>query len=92
MDTTPNRTDKNYQQREDRISQTVDNYSTQISPTPFLGMAVGSMALSAALAVFSNRKGLANFVGLWTPTLLLIAIYNKVSRLEQNEQHNQSLH
>ena len=56
-------------------------------------LAIGSMAASAIIllkerASFAGRmrggqSGLANFVGQWAPTLLIIGVYNKVVKLEK---------
>jgi hypothetical protein len=51
----------------------------------WLGLAVGSMVASASLEFFTERKELANFVGLRAQSILLFGIYNKLVKLEQNE-------
>ena len=58
----------------------------QVPPTVFLKLALGSMAISAALAIFARHKETANFVGLWAPSFLLIGIYNKLTHLEEKEE------
>jgi hypothetical protein len=50
----------------------------------YLGLAAGAMAISAVLAATSERKGLANFVGLWAPSLLMLGIYNKIVNTQGN--------
>lgn len=75
------------------LTKRVEQQTAKIPSLGYLGLAVGSMAASAALALFSNRKEYANFVGLWAPSFLLIGIYNKLvklegSDLEENSQYN----
>jgi hypothetical protein len=47
------------------------------------------MVLSAGLAIFSERKEFANFVGLWAPSFLLIGIYNKLVKLQGSDMMHQ---
>jgi hypothetical protein len=61
-----------------RLEETTSRFPTGT----LLGLAVGSMIASAGIAVFGQRKELANFVGLWAPSFLLIGIYNRLSKLE----------
>jgi hypothetical protein len=48
---------------------------------PFVAGALGSIALSAGL-MLAGRREVAQFVGQWVPTLLLIGVYNKLTRVE----------
>lgn len=50
----------------------------------FVGLALGSMVISGFLALFSSRRSLANFVGLWAPSLLLLGIYNKLIKSDES--------
>jgi len=63
-------------------SELVDEYTSKVPSLGFMGLAVGAMAASAALNSFTTRKNLANFVGLWAPSFLLLALYNKVTKIE----------
>lgn len=64
--------------KEGDLTRRVEEQTGKVPSLAFLGLAIGSMALSAALAFSSDRKEYANFVGLWAPTFLLIGIYNKM--------------
>ncbi len=64
------------------FTKRLDQESSRIPSIGFLGLAVGSMVLSAALQGSEERKPFANFVGLWAPTFLLFGIYNKIVKLE----------
>lgn len=67
---------------EGRMTKRIEQQTAKIPSIGFLGLAVGSMVASAALAFFAQKKELANFVGLWAPSLLLIGVYNKLVKLE----------
>ncbi|MEO7165359.1 MAG: hypothetical protein ABI041_20735 [Bdellovibrionia bacterium] len=58
----------------------------QVPPPVFVGFALGSMLISASLAIFAQKKEFANFVGLWAPSFLLIGIYNKLTKIEESEE------
>lgn len=47
-----------------------------IPPSVYLGFVAGSIVLSALLFV-SGRKNLGQFVGLWAPTILNLALFTK---------------
>lgn len=70
--------------REGKATKWVENYTARVPSMGFLGLAIGSMALSAGLAVAGKRE-LANFVGLWAPSLLLIGVYNKLVKLQGSD-------
>jgi hypothetical protein len=68
--------------QEGEMTKRIEQQTAKIPSIGFLGLAVGSMVASAALAFFAQRKELATFVGLWAPSLLLIGVYNKLVKLE----------
>ncbi len=65
------------------VGEFIDDTTGKIPPVSFLALALGSIALSAGLAIFSERKQFASFVGLWAPTFMLFGIYNKLQQLER---------
>jgi hypothetical protein len=67
---------------EGEMTRKIEQQTAKIPSIGFLGMAMGSMVASAALAFFARKKELATFVGLWAPSLLLIGVYNKLVKLE----------
>ncbi len=71
--------------KEGTLTRKVEQVTAKVPSMVYLGMATGSMVLSALIAAFSRKKGLANFVGLWVPTLLLIGIYNKLVKIHPAE-------
>jgi len=83
---------KNSQAHEGGITKMIENYTAQVPSGVFASMAAGGIVLSAVTALFSQKKNLANFIGLWVPTLLLIGIYNKLVKLEGSDQFSKMVH
>jgi hypothetical protein len=80
---------KNQGLEEGELTKRIEEQTAKVPSVGFLGLAVGSMVLSAGLAIFSERKEFANFVGLWAPSFLLIGIYNKLVKLQGSDMMNQ---
>ena len=76
--------------REGKITKSVESFTSQIPSMAYLLLAVGSMAASASLVMFAKRKTLANFVGLWVPTLMLVGVYNKLVKLEGSDRFSRN--
>ena len=70
---------------EGEMTKKIESYTARIPSLGFLGLAAGSLAISAGLAVATRRKNMANFVGLWVPSFLLLGIYNKLVKLEGSD-------
>ncbi len=64
---------------EDRGTEAVESQTAKVPSLAFLGLALGSMAISAAL-VLTGRKQLGNFVGQWAPSILIMGLYNKIAK------------
>ncbi len=64
---------------EDRATEAVEKRTSRVPSLAFLGLAVASMAASAAL-VITGRKQLGNFVGQWAPSILIMGLYNKLAK------------
>lgn len=64
---------------EDRATETVESQTAKVPSLAFLGLAVGAMAVSAAL-VLTGRKQLGNFIGQWAPSILVMGLYNKIAK------------
>lgn len=73
--------------KEGLMTKAVEKETSKIPSIAFLAFAAGSMALALGLAVRSERKGWANFVGLWAPTFLLLGIYNKIVKTHGSDTH-----
>lgn len=83
-----------HQPHEGQLTKNIEQVTARVPSIAYLGLAVGSMLLSASLAAFSRQKTLANFVGLWVPTILVIGLYNKLVKLEGSDrfQRGEELH
>jgi hypothetical protein len=57
----------------------VEAETRKIPSILFLSLAGGAVALSAAL-MLSGKKGWANFVGQWVPSILILGTYNKITK------------
>lgn len=66
---------------EGKMTRRIERRTSKVPSMTFFGLAVGSMVASAAL-MFSRKRQLANFVGQWAPTILIIGLYNKVVKIE----------
>ena len=59
----------------------VENQVRRVPPSLLVGLALGSMALSAAFAVAGKLK-VANFIGQWVPSLLILATFDRLMQAE----------
>lgn len=75
--------------QEGELTKKVESATAKVPSMGYLGLAFGSMFLSASVALFTNKKSAANFIGLWVPSLMLIGIYNKIVKMEQALVENQ---
>ncbi len=64
---------------EGRTTEAVESKTAKVPSLAYLGLAVASMAASAALLI-TGRKQLANFVGQWAPSILIMGLYNKLAK------------
>lgn len=76
---------------EGKTTSLIERQTARLPSITYLLLAFGSIALSAGLAAsaqpqrrigFTKRLELANFVGQWAPTLLVIGVYNKLVKIE----------
>jgi hypothetical protein len=79
--------------KEGPITKTIEKQTAKIPSAVFLGLAGSAVAVSLGLAVAKEKKGIANFIGLWVPSILLLGIYNKIVKTEGSDQQEKySLH
>jgi len=76
------------QPKEGKLTKKLEKQTAKIPSSSFLAVAVASGAVSLGLQVFSEKKTISNFVGLWVPTLLLIGIYNKLVKIEGSDMQD----
>jgi hypothetical protein len=65
-------------------TKTIESATAQVPSISFLGIAVGAMAVSW-IFLLSGRRNVANFIGQWVPTILIMGLYNKLVKVEGSE-------
>jgi hypothetical protein len=73
-----------HQHKEGEITKAIEHYTSQVPSGTYLALALGSVGLSAGLALL-GKKHAATFVGHWAPTILLLGLYNKVVKVQGSE-------
>ena len=69
---------------EGNITKMIESQTARIPSGTYLSLAIISMAASATLMLL-GRRNVANFVGQWAPTILIMGLYNKLVKLEGSE-------
>ncbi len=83
---------------EGKVTDIIERRTGRLPSGTYLTLAVGSMIASALLMLSARRSplarargraALANYVGQWAPTLLIIGVYNKLVKVEHEllEKH-----
>lgn len=78
--------------KEGRVTRAIEKRTSRVPSGLYLTLAVGSIAASALTALRGTGiKGMvrrprsldvANFIGQWAPTLLILGLYNKLVKIE----------
>lgn len=66
-----------FTRREGVLTRFVEKKGAKIPSGLFLGAAVASV-FGSALSYITGRKQLAQFIGEWAPTFLVLGLYSKV--------------
>lgn len=66
-------------------TQMIEHQTEKIPSGAFLAVGLGAVGVSLGLKAMGFAKT-ANFVGLWTPTILVMGLYNKLVKLEGSER------
>ncbi|WP_437689523.1 hypothetical protein [Sorangium sp. So ce176] len=69
------------QKEEGKVTTKIEERTARVPSGAYLGLAIGSMVLSAGF-MLAGKKQIANFVGQWVPSLLVIGLYNKLVKIE----------
>lgn len=75
-------------QSEGQFTKAIEEQTSKIPSAAYLAVAGGAIALSLGLFATQERKSIANFVGMWAPTFLLLGLYNKLVKLEGSDRFN----
>jgi hypothetical protein len=65
---------------EGKTTSALDRVTGRVPSATYLSLAVGAMAVSAAL-VARGRKEIGNFIGQWAPSILIMGLYNKLLKV-----------
>lgn len=79
-------TAKNTAHREGSMTKAIEKQTAKLPSTFYLILAGGAVALSLGLALTQKRKGWANFVGEWVPSLLILGLYNKIVKTQGSDK------
>jgi hypothetical protein len=69
---------------EGTFTKMIESQTAQIPSGVYLSLGLGAVGLSLLL-LMAGRKQMANFVGQWVPTVLILGLYNKLVKLEGSE-------
>jgi hypothetical protein len=61
---------------EGHVTRTIESATAKIPSATYLTVAIGAMGLSWIM-LLAGRKNIANFIGQWVPTVLIMGLYNK---------------
>jgi hypothetical protein len=62
----------------------IERQTARLPSSFWLTLGIGAM-VGSWLMLMGGRRNLANFVGQWVPTLLIIGLYNKLVKLEGHD-------
>jgi hypothetical protein len=71
-------------QDEGFTTKMIESQTAKIPSGTFLTAGIGAIAVSW-LFLLVGRRNIANFIGLWVPTILIIGLYNKLVKLEGSD-------
>lgn len=78
-----NTLDTNQRKQEGKVTKRIEDQTAKVPSLTYMGLAVGSM-IASVTCMLTGRKQLANFIGQWVPSLLIIGLYNKVVKVEND--------
>ena len=74
---------------EDQITASIEKFTSKAPSTLYLGLALGSMAVSVGLQI-AGRKHESLFIGQWAAPFLLMGIYNKMVKQHGSDAATES--
>ena len=69
---------------EGSVTEMIEEQTAKVPSGTYLSLGIGAMVLSW-LFLISGRKNLANFIGQWVPTILIVGLYNKLVKVEGSD-------
>ena len=76
--------------QEDQITAAIEKCTSQVPSSVYLGLAIGSMAVSVGLHL-AKKQHSALFVGQWAAPFLILGIYNKLVKIHGSDGTQGSL-
>jgi hypothetical protein len=73
-----------HQHSEGPVATMIEEQTAKLPSDTFLWAAMGSILGSLALQAAGKRE-IANFVGQWAPTFLILGLYNKIVKLQGHD-------
>jgi hypothetical protein len=67
------------------VAEAIEKRTAKLPSDLFLWTALGSIAGSLVLALMGKQK-VANFVGQWAPTFLILGLYNKIVKVAGHDR------
>jgi hypothetical protein len=71
--------------REGRLTKAIERQTAKVPSVAYLSLAMGSILAAIGFKV-RKKDTVANFIGLWVPTILLMGLYNKIVKVEGSER------
>ena len=68
-------------EQEGTVTKMIEEQTSKVPSGTYLSLGIGAMVISLLL-MMGGRKNLANFVGQWVPTILIVGLYNKLVKVE----------
>jgi hypothetical protein len=69
---------------EGEVTKLIEAQTARVPSGTYLSAAILAMGVSAVM-MLSGRGSIANFIGQWAPTILILGLYNKLVKLEGSE-------
>ena len=69
---------------EGSVTKMIEEQTAKVPSGTYLSLGIGAMALSWLL-LMGGRTNLANFIGQWVPTILIVGLYNKLVKVEGHD-------
>jgi hypothetical protein len=65
------------QAQEDQVTASIEQFTSQIPSSAYLGAALASMAVSVGFHI-AKKEHLSLFIGQWAAPFLILGLYNKM--------------
>lgn len=81
----------NTERTEGEVARTIERETSKIPSDLFLW--AGGVAIATSLGFMVAGKGkVANFIGQWAPTILILGLYNKLVKVAGHDRYSAGVH